>query len=159
MPFSADAAKGVINIRGDCVELMKKEDLELEPKVTWPQGVDPALGFALQTRGGRTFFMYARDAAELAWWMTAIEAVGINMRFSAYKMKQLEANPELEREPVRHEVQELRESLHKRKSSTSLLPSLSTTMKPSVSDASPAPASQGYAHRVIGGVVIQTGEN
>ena len=70
----------MINVQNECIGLLQREEIAAEHNVHWPAGVDLSLTFAINTRGGRTYFMFADKREEYDRWITAIEALGANIR-------------------------------------------------------------------------------
>jgi hypothetical protein len=147
---------GVINIQADLVGLLRSDEIAATSIITWPEAADNKAGFGLRVRTGRIYYMLAPSITEMKPWLVAFEAVGANIVFSEYQL-QLQT-PSKSGESAEH-VQAVRDQVQKLRITQRSASSPMLIKKPSVATDIASPPAVGFAHRVVGGVVIRTEKN
>jgi hypothetical protein len=135
--------------------LLKPSELAAAPsELSWPEDAQESFRFGLRTRAGRVFYMYATSPQDLHKWLVGLQAIGANISLSDFQLAH-EASPPADAE----EIQALREVIQRARylQRTSSTPKL--LKKPSVANAINDSPAQGFAHKVVGGVVIRTDKN
>eukprot|EP00042_Codosiga_hollandica_P035383 m.261911 g.261911 ORF g.261911 m.261911 type:complete len:233 (+) comp54617_c0_seq1:1732-2430(+) len=180
---------GQIHIESEVVCIIKSDELAASASpLSWPEDSRPDARFAFRVRSGRTYYVYAASAEELAPWIVAFTAIGANITYTDFQLARLIDRTDKEIMAVRQfseRVQQARRvcfplCFSKCSQQFRLIascfppafliialpspqmeraPSPKLVKKPSVATAINTPPADGYTHRVVGGVVIRTDKN
>eukprot|EP00039_Didymoeca_costata_P011715 m.165766 g.165766 ORF g.165766 m.165766 type:complete len:169 (-) comp15266_c0_seq5:2679-3185(-) len=128
-------AQGSLKVQADVIELLMWDETVKQNLVKWPSAASPGSGFALRSRHGRIYSLYAGSELECERWLAALRIVGANMRFSEATYAHLEKmapemNAWLNHKP---RLPQNEETTSKQEKGEDL-----------------------YVHKVVGGVVIKT---
>eukprot|EP00042_Codosiga_hollandica_P035384 m.262024 g.262024 ORF g.262024 m.262024 type:complete len:199 (+) comp54617_c0_seq16:1732-2328(+) len=146
---------GQIHIESEVVCIIKSDELAASASpLSWPEDSRPDARFAFRVRSGRTYYVYAASAEELAPWIVAFTAIGANITYTDFQLARLIDRTDKEIMAVRQFSERVQQARRMERA-----PSPKLVKKPSVATAINTPPADGYTHRVVGGVVIRTDKN
>eukprot|EP00042_Codosiga_hollandica_P035390 m.262070 g.262070 ORF g.262070 m.262070 type:complete len:157 (+) comp54617_c0_seq24:1732-2202(+) len=78
---------GQIHIESEVVCIIKSDELAASASpLSWPEDSRPDARFAFRVRSGRTYYVYAASAEELAPWIVAFTAIGANITYTDFQL-------------------------------------------------------------------------
>eukprot|EP00730_Choanoeca_flexa_P013581 TRINITY_DN5477_c0_g1_i2.p1 TRINITY_DN5477_c0_g1~~TRINITY_DN5477_c0_g1_i2.p1 ORF type:complete len:264 (+),score=63.60 TRINITY_DN5477_c0_g1_i2:70-861(+) len=78
---SDDKPQGEVNITKDCIGILTAKQVTDKELIKWPEDAGPKTGFAIETRGGRTYFLHCESWREADRWIASLAGVAPNVRY------------------------------------------------------------------------------